>query len=208
MANNPGNLEAQRLVQQLRAGGLSNSEIARRVGRDSSLISQIGNKGTKGASLVPALRQIGSGAKSVSVARRVTKSGATAAVRKGVKALPGLATAGPIKNITIKTKRGNKTLVKGVRSVSGGNKYLKWNLKVSWVKTTSDRKHQNTGISGHLPQGWTSDTLANRIDNPAPGDNWKPGDARAALKEIALSQNQGAYTSAGAVLDVELYTMD
>lgn len=199
---NPGNLAAQSLVNKLRAGGMSYAEIGRRVGRDSSLISQIGRKGSKGASLVPALQQVAGGAGSVSVARRTTKGGATAKVRGGVKTIPGTS------NISVKTKRGNKTLVKGVNSIKGQGKYLKWNLKVSWLKTISDQKYKDTGISGHLPQGWTSDDLENRINNPQAGDNWAAGDARAALKEIAMSQNQGKYTSAGVVTEVELYSID
>lgn len=202
MAVNPGNQAAQALVNQLRAGGMSYTEIGRRVGRDSSLISQIGRKGNKGASMVPALQQLAGGATSVNVARRTTKGGVSAKVRGGVKTIPGSS------NITVKTKRGNKTLVHGVNSIKGQGKYLKWRLTVSWVKTISDKKYKNTGIDGHLPAGWSSDDLARRIANPAPGDNWQPGDARAALKEIALSQNQGAYTSAGQVLDVHLYSTD
>lgn len=199
---NPGNAAAQALVNQLRGQGMTYSEIGRRVGRDSSLISQIARKGNKGASLVPGLQQIAGGAASVNVARRTTKGGGAAKVRAGVKPIPGTT------NFTVKTKTGNKTLLSGVGSVSGQGKYLKWNVKVSWLKTTSDRKYRNTGISGHLPQGWTTDDLANRINNPKAGDNWAPGDTRGALKEIALSQNQGKYTSAGAVQEVELYSMD
>lgn len=199
---NPGNLEAQSIINHLRAQGMSNSEIARRVGRDSSLISQIGRKGNKGASLVPALQQIQSGAGSVNVPRRTTKAGTAAKVRGGVTTIPGT------DNIAIKTKTGNKTLSKGIDSISGKGKHLKWRLTVSSLKTISDRKYKNTGIDGHLPRGWTTDDLANRIANPQEGDNWKPGDTRAALKEIAMSQNQGKLTSAGAVLDVNLYSTD
>ena len=202
MAVNPGNAAAQALVNQLRAGGMSYAEIGRRVGRDSSLISQIGRQGKKGASLVGALQGLAGGASSVNVARRTTKAGQAAKVRAGIKPIPGTS------NINVKTKRGDKTLVKGVNSIKGQGKYLKWNLKVSWLKTTSDRRYRNTGISGHLPQGWTSDDLARRIATPQAGDNWQPGDARGALKEIALSQNQSKYTSAGAVLDVEMYSID
>lgn len=202
MAVNPGNQAAQQLVNQLRAGGMSYAEIGRRVGRDSSLISQIGRKGNKGASLVGALQKVQGGAVSANAPRRTTKSGTTAKVRGGIKTIPGTS------HISVKTKRGNKTLAGGINSISGQGKYLKWRLTVSWVKTISDKKHKNTGIDGHLPQGWTSDDLARRIASPQPGDNWKAGDARAALKEIALSQNQGAYTSAGAVSDVHLYSVD
>jgi hypothetical protein len=199
---NPANLQAQQLVNDLRAAGLSYAEIGRRVGRDSSLISQIGRKGNKGASLVGALQGIQGGASSVNVARRTTKSGVTAKVRAGVKPIPGTS------NFTVKTKRGNKTLLAGVNSVSGQGKYLKWNIRVSWLKTISDRKYKNTGVSGHLPHGWTTDDLYNRIARPQAGDNWHAGDIRGALKEIAMSQNQDKLVSAGAVLDVELYSLD
>lgn len=201
-APNPGNAQAQRIVNQLRAGGMSYAEIGRRVGRDSSLISQIGRKGNKGASLVGALQKVQSGAKSAPAPRRTTKGGSAAKTRRGVKTIPGTS------NISVNTKTGDKTLLGGLDQVKGQGKYVKWRLTVSWVKSQTDKTYRNTGIDGHLPRGWTSDDLANRIRNPQAGDNWAPGDARAALKEIALSQNQGMYTAAGRVIDVHLYTTD
>ena len=202
MAINPGNAQAQALVNGLKAQGMSYAEIGRRVGRNSSLISQIGRKGNKGASMVSALQSLAGGATSAKVARRQTKGGEIAKTRKGIKQIPGT------DNITIPTKRGDKTLRNGIQSISGKGKYLKWNLKVSWLKTISDKRYKDANIEGHLPSGWTSDDLAKRIAQPTAGDNWKPGDARQALKEIALSQNQGAYTSAGAIQSVHLYSTD
>lgn len=202
MAVNPGNAKAQSIISQLRAGGMSYSEIGRRVGRDSSLISQIGRKGNKGASLVSALQDIQGGATSVNVPRRTTKGGGQAKTRRGVKTIPGT------ENVSVNTKTGDKTILSGLNQISGKGKYVKWRIGVSWVKTTSDRIHKNTGIDGHLPQGWTSDTLKDRIEKPQAGDNWQAGNAREALKQIALTQNQGKYTSAGAIRDIHLYSTD
>lgn len=198
---NPGNIRAQALINQLHAGGLSYSEIARRIGRDSSLVSQIARKGNKGASFVPALEKLAAGEKGVTIERRKTKSGGEAKVRRGVEIKEG-------DNFVVDTKKGNKTIMSGIQHVSGKGKYLKWRITVSWVKTISERTHRNTGIDGHLPRGWTTDDLMNRINNPQAGDNWKAGDAANALKEIALSQNQGAFTSAGAVKGIHLYSMN
>jgi len=51
--------EQQRLIGQLKAQGMSQGQIARAVGRDQSLISQSARGvGNKGASLVPALREL------------------------------------------------------------------------------------------------------------------------------------------------------
>lgn len=199
---NPLNIQAQALVNALKAAGMSNAEIARRVGRDSSLISQIGRKGNKGASLLGALQGIAGGAQKVNVPRRTTKAGGIAKTRRGVTTIPGTS------HVSVKTKRGNKTLISGLKQVSGQGKFVKWRLTVKWLKTVSDQKHNNTGIDGHLPSGWTSDTLAKRIATPQAGDNWKAGDTRGALKAIALSQNQSKYTSAGPVVDVHMYTVD
>jgi hypothetical protein len=196
------NAAARDLVNELHAGGMSYKEIGRRVGRDSSLISQIARGRPKGASLADALAKVQAGETSIEVPRRQTKAGTEAKVRRGVGTIPGT------DNITVDTKTGNKTILNGLGQVSGKGKYVKWRLKMSWVKTISDRRYTNTGIDGHLPQGWTTDTLQDRINNPQAGDNWNAGDARGALKEIALSQNQGAFTSAGRVLDVHLYSMD
>lgn len=202
MAVNPGNAAAQKLVNQLHAGGMSYAEIGRRVGRDSSLISQIGNKGNKGASMVGALQKISGGATSVDVTRRTTKGGVAAKVRGGVKTIPGT------DNITYTTKRGNKTIAKGLNAINGKGKYVKWRLTYKKVTTDSPgNKPRESGIDGRLPRGWTSDKLADRIQNPQAGDNWKAGDAVGALRSIALQQN-GHITSATGLVNVHIYSVD
>lgn len=188
--------EARERINALHAGGMSYKEIGRRLNRDSSLISQVAHGKPKGANLVGGLREIQGGATAVNVPRRTTKAGTEAKTRRGVHTIPGTS------NISINTKTGDKTILKGLNQISSGEKYVKWRLGVSWVKTISDRVYKNSGIDGHLPKGWTSQDLVNHINN-----NYG-GNARAALKDIALSQNQGKLTSAGAVTSVHIYTTD
>lgn len=196
------NARARELVNDLRMQGLSYKEIGRRVGRDSSLISQIAHGKPKGASLVDALQKVERGEKSVDVARRTTKAGTQAKVRKGVGTIPGT------DNISVKTKKGNKTIIKGLGQVSGKDKFAKWNVRFSRIKTISDRIVAGGVVPGRLPAGWTTDTLRERIANPQAGDGWKAGDARAALALIALEQQRAKITSVGAIQDVHVFTMD
>jgi hypothetical protein len=202
VSNAAGNARAQEIVNDLHMGGMSYSEIGRRLGgRDSSLISQIARKGNKGASFVDALTKVQGGAPFVNVPRKTTKAGTEARVRKGVGSRPG-------DNIIVKTKGGNKTILNGLGQVAGKGKFAKWNVGFNWVKTISDRKVKNTGLVGKLPKGWTTNDLMNRIANPQAGDNWNAGDARGALASIALQQNSSSITAAGAANEVTVWTMD
>lgn len=73
---------AQSLIRDLVASGLNKSQIARRLGRDSSLIGQI-EKGKKpGRNLVEPLEAIKRGAAKAQPERRKTKSGEAAKVRQ------------------------------------------------------------------------------------------------------------------------------
>jgi len=79
---------AQSLIRELIASGLNKSQIARRLGRDSSLIGQI-EKGKKpGRNLVEPLEAIKRGAAKAQPERRKTKSGEAAKVRESKAAKP------------------------------------------------------------------------------------------------------------------------
>lgn len=75
--------QASVLISQLQAQGYSKSAIAKAIGRDSSIVSQIANGKKSGASYVPALEGLSHGASSVEVPRRQTKAGKQANVRRG-----------------------------------------------------------------------------------------------------------------------------
>jgi hypothetical protein len=201
VSNAAGNARAQEIINDLRMGGMSYAEIGRKIGRDSSLVSQIAHGKPKGASFVDALTKVRACEKSVNVPRKTTKAGTEAKVRKGVGSRPG-------ENIIVKTKSGNKTILNGLGQVNGKGKFAKWNVGFSWIKTISDRKVRNTGVTGKLPKGWTTDDLINRINSPQAGDNWNAGDARGALASIALQQNSSSITSAGAPKEVTVWTTD
>lgn len=211
MAMNPGNAEAQTIVNSLRAGGMSYSEIGRRVGRDVSLISQIARKGNKGASLVESLKKVQAGEKQAPAPRRQTASGEQAKVRKGIEKVPGS------DNISVKTKKGDKTIIKALTQMSGKGKRVKWKVKVKKAKNTSDFTVKDTGMNGGSAQGkgkqikenkWSPEDLLNRIQNPQAGDKWQPGEARKALAEIALQENKNSIVSYTGIVEVQLYTVD
>ena len=193
---------ARELIDRLHNNGLSYSEIGRRIGRDSSLVSQIARGKKPGTNLVGGLESIAGGASKATPPRRITASGAPAKVRKGVTTIPGT------ENISVKTKRGNKTILKGLDQVSGKEKFAKWNVRFTRIKTISDRVIPGGVVPGRLPRGWDTNTLRDRINNPQQGDNWRAGDARGALAAIALDQNRSSITSAGAIVDVHIFTTD
>lgn len=73
---------AQQLIRELVASGLNKSQIAKRLGRDSSLIGQI-EKGKKpGRNLVEPLQAIKRGASKAEAERRKAKTGEAAKVRQ------------------------------------------------------------------------------------------------------------------------------
>ncbi|MFE0457788.1 helix-turn-helix domain containing protein [Kitasatospora sp. NPDC058965] len=102
---NPG--EAARLAQELLDQGFTKRKVAKMLGRDASLVSQIFSKG-KGASLVAALRQLVravrggerdedalAGIAQQNVQRRTTKTGQRARVRgRDIIGMPGKSMTG------------------------------------------------------------------------------------------------------------------
>lgn len=207
---NPNIAAAQALVASLKAGGMSYGEIARRVGRDVSYISQTA-KGKKGGNLVTALQGISGGAKKVSVPRKATAAGVAAKVRKGIQKVPGG------DNISVKTKTGDKTLVKALTQMKGKGKQVKWKVKAKKLNTTYGTVHKDSGVNGGSPRirgkkisqnTWTPEDLLNRIQNPLPDDNWKSGEARKAMAEIAIKENSDIYASYSGLQEVQMYTVD
>jgi hypothetical protein len=196
---NPQIAAAQQLIGSLKAGGMSYAEIGRRVGRDVSYISQAA-RGKKGGNLVGPLQQIIGGAKKAEPPRRTTKGSTTQAkVRRGIqKSADG--------NISVKTKTGDKTLIKGLKE--GGTKPVKWKLRFKKLKTQTDREVTKAGVNGGSARNhpWTADKLLNRIQNPQPGDNWRAGQARKAMAEIAMRENSNAFTSYVGIEEVQMYT--
>ena len=75
-------MAARDTINQLKAGGMSYSEIARKLGRDSSLISQIARGKKQGKNLEGALDDIKEKRSVREPERRKTKGGETAKVRK------------------------------------------------------------------------------------------------------------------------------
>lgn len=81
----PKKTEAQKAIDKLVKKGFSQAEIARRVGRDSSLISQAAKGKKPVENLLPALKALGSKKTAKAVqppARRTTRAGAPVKVRQ------------------------------------------------------------------------------------------------------------------------------
>lgn len=75
------NTEARALIASLKAGGLTQAQISKAVGRDSSLISQAARGIKPVENLLPALRSLAEKKAPTEPERRRTKSGAEAKVR-------------------------------------------------------------------------------------------------------------------------------
>lgn len=78
------------IINSLKAGGMSYNQIAQKLGRDSSLISQIARGKKPGKNLEASLRDISEKKATVKEpARRLAKSGEVAKVRKSAKPASG-----------------------------------------------------------------------------------------------------------------------
>lgn len=81
---------AKDTINKLKAGGMSYSEIGRKLGRDSSLISQIARGKKKGSNLEGSLDDLAEKRSVREPARRLAKSGEAAKVRRSSKTPKGL----------------------------------------------------------------------------------------------------------------------
>lgn len=190
---NPGNLEAQQLVQQLHGRGLSYSEIGRLVGRDSSYISQIGRKGNKGASLVPSLKQIEQGELDIKQPeRRTTKAGTAAKVR-------GKPETNVMGEVRYQTKKGAKTMEAVLRDAAK-NPRLKVGIgiKFSKVKTISDRTLKNSWVVSPGSQHVPAQQILDRASEMG-------GDVLAAMRSILLEQTASRVTSASGPQEYKIF---
>lgn len=73
---------AKELINSLVSRGTKKSEIARKLGINSSTLSQIANDKKPGTNLVPALQSLNAGREAGDIERRKTKAGTPAKVRK------------------------------------------------------------------------------------------------------------------------------
>jgi hypothetical protein len=207
--------EQARLVQSLLGKGYSVKDLATLTGRSPRYITQardsvekIGKGGKvssgKGQNLIPALKQLkekGKISPALMPARRVTKTGVQAKVRKGVTTTT---TAKGTERTITNVKKGPATLRQSIKDAASKNQHIKWNIKGKKVKTKSDKKGHPGYVTGHTPFGWNAQQLLDRIDKPQAGDNWKAGDVNGALTTLAVKQNSGAVTSIGGI---EEFTM-
>ena len=209
--------EQARLVNSLLGKGYSVKDLASLTGRSPRYITQardsiekIGKGGKvssgKGQNLIPALKQLNDKGKlspAAMPARRLTKAGTQAKVRKGVTTT--ITTKGTQRTIT-NVKKGPATLRQSIKDAASKNQHIKWNIKGKKVKTKSDKKGHPGYVTGHAPFGWSAQKLLDRIDNPQAGDDWKAGDVNAALTAFAVKQNSSAVTSIGGIEEFTMWS--
>lgn len=202
ISNAAGNAAARAIVERLHAGGMSYAEMGKRIGGDKpingSYFAQIAKGKPKGASLVGALTNLEKGQSA-----GYTRQKAAPTLRKSVTQLPG--------DFKYRSKKGNATILKGLKSHQ--NKFVKWNVKFKkMVMYRSGGEVRNDAwATGRLPRGWTATDLIDRIENPRAGDNWKAGDARAALGSLTLLQMDGNNSnihSVSGAMEIYVYTSD
>lgn len=207
---------AAELIAGLKADGWNYTQIGKALGVNGSLVRQAiaPSKGQRQKPLtkyVPALKEL-QGKKpgttpSSLPGKRTTKSGNTAGVRKGIK---DVTTKKGRQHSAARVKKGPATLKRAIGKAAGTGAGLRWDINFKRVKTTSDRQKRNAWVSGQLPDGWTAQTLLDRINNPKPeeGDTWAAGDVNGALVAIALEQNETSVVSASGPQDFSLFTTD
>lgn len=204
--------EQARLIQSLYQKGYTNKQLAALTGRSTRYITLARDSkikpgkasGGKGQNLIPILRQLdeqGKASPSAIPERRKTKGGQTAKVRKGVTTT----TTASGKERTITTvKKGPATLRKSIQDAANKGQSVKWTV-TGKVKTKSDKKGHKGYVTDSTPGGWTGQSLLDRIDNPAPGDNWQAGDVTGALIGLGIASQHGAVTSISNIEGISLW---
>lgn len=204
---------AAELIAGLKADGWNYSQIGKALGINGSLVRQA-IAPSKGQRQKPLTKYVGSlkelqgkkpGATPSSLpAKRTTKGGKAAGVRKGLKEVT---TRKGRQHTAARVKKGPATLKKAIDKAARAGAGLRWDVHFKKAKTVSDDKARPMWASGQLPSGWTAQTLLDRVEKPESGDNWKAGDINAALVAIALDQNSGIVSASGAD-DFSLFSTD
>lgn len=134
-------MSSQTEIQALRAQGFTDTQIGRAVGRDSSLISQIGKGAKPGRNLETALRSlVEAGARpgdkaTVQPTARTGKGGAAARVRQsGKTALPG-------GNVLVEAKARGKNLLAQLRAAAKQGKGVSFSAGVRRIKRYKDSQN-------------------------------------------------------------------
>lgn len=212
--------EQAQLIAQLTAKGFSTKDLAALTGRTPRYITlardtqtTIGKGGKvisgRGQNLIPALKALnekGTLSPGQIPARRVTKAGTLAGVRKGIKTVT--TKKGGKQQSVARVKKGPVTLNKAIARAAQSGAGLKWDVNFKKVKTKSDKVKENAWVTGRLPDGWSAQTLQDRIANPKSeeGDTWRAGDVNGALAAIAIAQNESSVTSATGAQEFSLFT--
>lgn len=197
--------EQSRLIHQLYAKGYTDKQLAALTFRSTRYITQARDSeagisksgkvtGGKGQNLIPILRELNEKGKVSPAAipeRRKTKSGKTAAVRKGV--TTETTKSGKERTVLPSTK-GPATIRRFIRDAAQKGQYVKWTA-IGKVKTKSDPEGHKGKVTDTTPGGWTAQALLDRIDHPQAGDKWKAGDVIGALKRIGVDSQHGSVTS-------------
>lgn len=193
----------QELIATLRANGYNNSQIAKALGRDSRVISQI-TKGEKPyKNLTPALERL-AGTRSgplpsVNAPRRTTAAGKVARTR----AKPQELTGGRAVPLT----GGRKTILKEINRAKGENRRIKVSVKVSRAKFYGKPWEKNPPpIQLYKKGGYSAEKFQGRIDNLVAG-GMTP---EKALTEVIKGDlmELGYIDAVGAIEKIQLNTAD
>jgi hypothetical protein len=207
---------ASEAIAGLLADGWNYAQIGRALGVNGSLVRQAiapspGQRQKPLAKYVPALQGLQGkkpGTKPTALpAGRTTKGGKAAGVRKGLKSVN---TKQGKQHTAARVKNGPVTLKRAIAKAAKAGAGLRWDINFKRIKTMSDQEKRNAWVSGQLPDGWTAQTLLDRINNPSEeeGDTWAAGDVNGALVAIALEQNEGSIVSATGPQDYSLFSTD
>jgi hypothetical protein len=106
-------------------------------------------------------------------------------------------------SIITSVKKAPATLKKAIADAAHKNLSLRWTVRGMAMDGKSDIRSKRN-LDGHLPTGWSAQTLIDRINNPESGDSWKAGDVNGALVSIALAQNSSQVTSISSIDQYDL----
>jgi predicted transcriptional regulator len=226
---NPGHEQARGIINELIAGGMSQNSIAKYLGRDSSLVSQIRKGKPKGASFVSALknlqaetatqgtsetiRDIRAGETAATLERRKGKGGEEAKVRRGIHKVT---TKSGSEHYHCTSRCGDKTLLKTVDKASkNGSRNIRWSITFKEVRDKSDKVMKNHKLYGQMPEGWSIDDFYDQLVSPDEYAGWDEPDAktgtpdvRGMLTALVLDQNSEFISSATGAYEYHIYGAD
>lgn len=188
---------AQSVISSLLGKGWNKSQLARYVGRDASLISQAAKGGKPIENLLPALKHLdslkGSPSSLALTLGRANVPARQQRVRQPAQRLGAATTPEAQRPLFIETT-GNADARRALEQMAKEGKRIQVTADSTNVKrkqyarrkgrppTGKGAQEKRSEVTLYQKGGYDAQRALDRINNPQPGDSWKPGDVTGFFK--------------------------